>query len=281
MTDPLIGVHVGMSWADYERIDAINWSTLKHILKSPAHMREQQIHPEESSEALDFGAAFHSAVLEPADFAKRYAPAPEGVGRRSKEDKAKWSEVEKLNPNATVLKAKDWDAITSMREAVYAHPTASAFLKGKGKNEVVFVWQDAEFGCLCKARVDRLTEWEGWSFIVDAKSCRDAGAFAFARDCATLGYHRQKAFYLRGAAAHSPHERRFAFIAVEKERPFGVAVYELDEEAEVAANSAVRSALSKYVECVKNKSWPAYAPGLWPLRLPFWANSAVSEIGEL
>jgi len=281
VTDPLIGVHVGMSWADYERIDAINWSTLKHILKSPAHMREEQTHPSASTVALDFGQAFHCAILEPELFAKSYAPAPDGVGRRSNKDKEKWAEVEKLNPGAKILKADDWDTITSMRDAVYAHPTASAFLKGKGKNEVVLVWQDEEFGCMCKCRVDRLTEWEGWTFIVDAKSCRDASPVPFARDCAQLGYHKQKAFYLRGAAALSPQSRRFAFIAVEKERPFGVAVYELDEEAEVAANSAVRSALSKYVECVKNKSWPAYEPGLWPLRLPNWANSSVSEIGEL
>jgi hypothetical protein len=275
------GVYVDMSWADYERIDAINWSVLKHILRSPAHMREEQVHPSVPTAALDFGSAFHSAILEPGDFAKLYAPAPSECDRRTKEGKAKWAEVEKMNPGATILKPEDWDAITSMRDAVYAHKTASAFLKGKGKNEVVFVWQDTEFGCMCKARVDRLTEWEGWSFIVDAKSCRDASAWAFARDCAALGYHKQKAFYLRGAAALSPHNRRFAFIAVEKERPFGVAVYELDEDAEMAANSAVRAALSKYVQCVKNNSWPVYEPGLWPLRLPMWANSAVSEIGEL
>jgi len=274
-TEP--GVYVGMSWSDYERIDAINWSTLKHILRSPAHMREEQVHPRETTVALDFGQAFHSAILEPELFAKNYAPAPEGVGRRSNADKAKWAEVEALNPGAKILKSEDWNSIAAMRDSVLAHPTASAFLKGKGRNEVVCVWLDSEFQCLCKMRMDRFTEYEGWPFIVDLKSCESAGEWDFGRAAAKFGYHKQAAFYRRGLKALDPRERRFAFIAVEKERPHGVAVYELDFDTDASAESGVRKALARYVECVKSKSWPAYEAGLHPLRLPAWATADMGD----
>jgi hypothetical protein len=274
-TEP--GVYVGMSYTEYAAIDAINWSTLRHIRRSPAHMLEEQVHPSAPTAELDFGNAFHCAVLEPERFVKEYAPAPDGVGRRSKDDKTKWAEVEKLNPRATILKAGDWNTVTAMRDAVFAHPTASSFLKGPGKNEVVVVWKDPEFGCLCKSRIDALREWQGWTFLVDLKSCQNAAEFAFGQDAAKYRYHEQAGFYLRGTKALDARERRFVFIAVEKERPFGVCCYEMEMESDAATEHNVRRALAKYVECVANKTWPGYMPGIHPLRLPAWATATIGD----
>ena len=261
-----------MSYADYERLDALNWSTLKHILRSPAHFMDQRLHPSGQTEAFRIGQAFHCAALEPDRFAKEWVRVLDGVGRRSKEDKAKWAELEAKHPTAELLDADDYAMVTSMRDAVFANPQAAELLRSKGKAELVLVWKDPEFGVLCKCRIDWLTSWSNWTFIVDLKSCEDASEWDFGRSAAKYGYHRQGAFYARGARALANVDRRVVFIACEKKRPYGVACYEMDFDASDAAEAGVRRALRIYCECAEKNSWPGYESGLIPLRLPAWAT---------
>jgi hypothetical protein len=262
----------GMPRSEYEKIDAINWSVLRHIKNSPAHLRLERDHPREPNAAMIFGSAVHCAILEPERFMKEYAPAPDGVGRRKKEDRDKWDMVEKANPGAEVLKATEWDAIQRIKGAVLSHPTASMFLSGPGKNEVAMVWHDTEYDLWCKAIVDRIAQVpEYGSVLVDLKTAECAAEWAFAKSAAEYQYPGQAAYYLRGANYLSPLKRRFIFVVAEKVPPYGVCCYELEMDDESEAEKRVRRYLGEYNECKRADRWPAYTPGVHPLRLPVWA----------
>ncbi len=271
------GIYPGTSYAEYARMDAINHSVLEHIRKSPAHLREAQIHPPEPTEAMEFGSAFHVAILEPERFAAEYVRGLEGVGKRSNADKDRWAKFEADHHGQTVLKAEEYDDIVGMAGAAWESETAANLLRGDGANEVVIVWRDQETGLLCKARMDRIGSPYGWTFVVDVKSSRDASPASFRKDVANFGYARQLAMYLDGAATLAPAERRNAIIAVEKARPFGVAIYELTDAAIEEGRKQYRRNLRQYATCKAKGSWPGYPDSLIPLSLPPWAYESEEE----
>jgi hypothetical protein len=74
---------------DYADIDAMNWSTLKHLATSPLMLRYRVDHPREDTKALARGRAIHCALLEPERWTREYIVEPEWGGRKSNETKAK------------------------------------------------------------------------------------------------------------------------------------------------------------------------------------------------
>lgn len=268
ITEP--GLYQGLPFADYWRIDAVNHSMLEGFRRTPAHARELMIHPKDGTQALALGHAFHTFVLEPARFAEQYAVAIK-VDKRTNVGKAEWAEWEAANKGRLPLSEQEFQAYHLMREAILAHPTAAELLAGKGANELSIVWRDQATGLLCKARLDRVASLTGYSFIADLKTTRDAGEKSFSRDLSSFGYHRQGAWYREGLAALRPALRRMAFIAVEKEAPYCVAVHELDERALEQGSRENRDYLESYKRCMESGSWPGYDSGMSLLDVPSWA----------
>ena len=65
--------------------------------------------------------------------------------------------------------------------------------------------------------------------------------------------------------------RRFVFIAAEKEPPFGIACYELDQQAIDLGNEIIDAQLATFRECQALNSWPCYSSSTETLSLPTWA----------
>jgi hypothetical protein len=267
-TEP--GIYRGVSFTDYWAIDAVNHSKLEGFRRTPAHAREQMLHPCESTTALALGHAFHVFVLEPAEFHLQYAVVPK-VDRRFKEGKARWKAFEDENRGKLLLTEEEFENYHRMRESILAHPTAAELLSGRGANELTIVWSDEETGLLCKARLDRVSDIGGYSFIGDLKTAADASEKAFSKSVANFGYHRQGAWYRSGLAALKPAQRRVAFIAVEKDAPFCVQVHELDERALEQGERENRNFLDTYHRCMETQSWPGYPGGLTLIDVPVWA----------
>src|SRR5882757_7827890 len=87
------GLYPGLSRATYESIDAINISKLAYFDRTASHARHFMQHPPSPSEAMEFGTAFHMAVLEQERFVDEYIVPPE-CDRRTREGKATWAEFE-------------------------------------------------------------------------------------------------------------------------------------------------------------------------------------------
>lgn len=264
------GIYPNLPFADYHQIRAVNHSTLVGFNRTPAHAREQMLHPKDGTEALATGHAFHTFLLQPEVFAAEYVVPPK-INRRFKAGKAAWKEWEAAHPGALLLTQEEGETYHEMREAVLAHPTAKELLSGAGANELTLVWTDPETGLLCKARLDRLTALAGWPFIVDVKTSRNAAERPFQRDIAAYHYHQQGAWYRHGANALKPAERRVALIAVEKEPPFGVAVWEITDRALDQGARECRKHLQEYAHCMETGVWPCYDAGMGLLDLPPWS----------
>lgn len=264
------GIYPGMSRAEYDSIDAINQSTLKHFKKSAAHARLAITNPKEPTSAMDFGNAFHCAVLEPNRFADTYVIAP-NLGNRSNADKAAWGEFRANNIGKEIVTLDEMARIKAMKDACYTHPIVSKLLNGGGKNEICVVWTDKETGLRCKSLLDRTTRFMDWTVVVDLKTCEDASPNEFARAAAKYGYHEQSAFYLAGLDALAPASRRFFFVAVEKSEPHGIVIYEPDEVSLGHGRAAFRRHLTMYAQCKSTDIWPSYPIGITPLPMQSWA----------
>ncbi len=270
------GLYPGISRTVYERIEAANYSTLKFFNRTPAHAQEAMLHPYEPTEAMNRGTAAHKSILEPAAFADEYIVAPK-VDRRTKAGKEQWTDFEESNRGRTLLDEEDMDAVRSMTEQVYAHDIARQILSSPGKNEIGVVWTDKETGLRCKALLDRLTVYAGWTVAVDVKTCRDAGRSAFARQAANLLYHEQSAFYLEGLNAHAPMPRRFIWLAVENERPHCAATYEPDPDMLREGKLLFRRHLETLARCRETNRWAGYPATVEILSLPRWAVTGESN----
>jgi hypothetical protein len=268
--DAETGVFRGLTFSQYCALPGVNHSTLERVRRSPAHAREWTLHPPEPTAALALGHAFHVRLLEPERYALEYVVAPE-VDRRTKVGRATWAEWETANAGRFLLKAEEAAAYERMAEAVLEHQAAAELLSGRGAAELAFVWRDEDTGLLCKGRCDRLGELAGWPFVVDVKTTRDGSPKAFAADASRYGYFRQLAYYREGLNVLRPAPRRAAIIAVEKEPPFAVAVYEPTERALEQGARESAAALARWRECLETGVWPGYSSGLELIDYPAWA----------
>jgi hypothetical protein len=265
------GLH-HLTFAEYLGLDAVNHSTLKLFGRSPLHAHEEMLHPRESTPAQQLGQAVHCAVLEPSRFESEYVVAPK-IDRRFKENKVAWKEFEGAHRGAVLLSVDDYESIEAMRDAVLSHQTAAQLLGGKGLNETSAIWTDEKTGLLCKARLDRITSYDGWPLIVDVKTSEDASERAFQRSLHSFGYHSQGAWYVDGldAIKHLAEGRRFSWIVVESKRPYAVACYELDAASLEQGREENRRHLDLYARCRESGEWPGYPLGLDYSGLPYWA----------
>lgn len=277
---PEPGLHAGVPYDVYARWDAINHSILKLYARSPLHAREEMMHPKEPTPAMEFGHAAHLAILEPERFETEVLLVPESAPaeRRSKADKKWWADFEHEHRGHTILKREAFDSLRVMKDAIHAHPVCRKFITAPGLNEASFAWTDPRTGLLCKAREDMLREVDGYAWALNLKSAKDASKAAFSRDIHRLQYHEAGAYYLDGMKALGQEDVRFALLVIEKERPFGCAVWELEDASLAQGRAQAREHLRKHAECVAANEWPGYSPeGADYISIPAWALKGFND----
>lgn len=273
------GCYRGIDFDTYARWPAANFSTLKHFRRSAAHARYEITHPTETA-AKTLGQAVHVAILEPDRFDALYVAAPE-LDRRTVAGKAAWTDFQAAHADKLVLKADEMSECRELARAAQEHPLAGALLDAPGINEASLVWHDSETMTGCKARLDRLCTYDGFSTIVDVKTTRDASPRGFAQEVARFSYHLQAAWYLHGADQLSPVARRFVWIALEKAPPYCVGVYELDTVGLDAGRASVMDCLRRYANATDSGVWPGYPARMQTIYLPSWAADAPPEEHDL
>jgi hypothetical protein len=279
-----------MTWEQYKGLQALNWSKLKLMARSPAHYHWAltQEYPVDT-EALMIGRAVHAAVLEPGQFERRHRVW--SGGRRA--GKA-WEEFQALSTGFEILTLKQALAINMLANAVRMDPFAPALISD-GNAEVtietkvsirrmVAPEQGQAVGMEMvqwptKARLDYL----GPRGIVDLKTCVDASPDGFGRAAWRLEYLGQAAWYVDAVERSTGTAPRFHFIAVEKSAPYAVQVYEVDEDMLEVGRDQYRGLLHRLDECQSANRWPSYVDGPSKLLLPRWAlpddDEDVSDVG--
>lgn len=272
---PAPGVYENVPFHIYLKWDAISNSGLKELRRSPAHLLEYINGPFKDTDAMRMGRATHCAMLEPNDFEKRWAIGPQEL--RSNADKGKRAELELQYGPGHVLRPSEFEQCLRIRDGVLRYESARELLhSGKGANELSIIWVDPDTGVTCKARLDRIDYDMPGGAIVDLKSTEDASDEAFAATIWNYSYHSQGALYLGGAFENQIAAGHYVILAYEKEPPFGVGVFRLDEGTLSAGETQVRPLLALYRQCKDRNEWPCYPDKVRDISLPPWAWSRIN-----
>lgn len=279
------GLYPGIPRTEYEALDAVNYSVLRHFRRSPAHAREYQLNGMKTTGPMELGTLVHFALLEPErfrdtclampDFAAGLtddAGQPYASPRATKKYKQRMADFQHANIDKTIVRAEDHAVCRAIGEAVAGHETAAELLGGGPvENEVGIVWEDPVTGLLCKGLVDRLTTLGGRRVLVELKTTTDAGPRAFAQSCAAFGYAIQANLYMRGLMLLGRPVFRFLHVVCETAPPFAVAVYELDLDSLDQGWRECQDYLRQYAACLRSGRWPGYSQRIEPLSLPRYA----------
>ncbi len=260
-----------ISFDEYVKSDGVNQSKLKWMARSPAHFKHALSVKEPPTKEQKIGHIFHTAVLEPHLLEKSYYLRPDTYPGPTKA--LKWSGNSNFckdwladHSDREVITCDQQEMILSMRASVMEHPSARRALEA-GKTEYSLFAKDPETGIGLKCRPDRLSG----NTIPDLKSTIDASPEGFAKQVAKHGYDVQAAFYLDMANLCGLDKKYFIFIAVEKEEPYAVGVYQLDEASIECGRSKYRRWLNTAAMCYDTGEWPAYDSAIQVLTLPQWS----------
>lgn len=254
---------------------ALNWSTLKHIAKSPMHYRYRLDHPEPDAPHYLWGRAVHCALLEPEAFDARYAVCD--VKKRwvkadvqPTKDYAAWLDD---HPDAEPLKPVEMVTVQMAARSVLNHRVAAGVLAGC-RHEEPLEWTDPDTGLACRGRVDAISQ-----YVLDVKTAQSCEPRLFQMAAARYAYHGQLALYHTGATVLRKIDGKTPpyIIAIEKSPPYDVAVYQMSLEDLAAGRALVLSLMRRLEECTATDMWPGCAPDLLQLQLPPWAGGLEEE----
>lgn len=269
------GIFERMNYEEYRAIDAHNYSSLKHLMRSPKHYRWALDHPMPPTEPMKLGSAAHTAMLEPervGDFA-----IYDGV-RRGKD----WDSFCSNNRDKQILTVNQADYLVKMCVAIRQSEGAMKYLAAPGPTEVSIVWRDKGAHLDCKGRVDKLATVDGQRYIVDLKSCRDARPFKFGNEAYRLGYHIQDAMYHGGMYYLTGELLPVVTIAIENVPPYDVVVYRVPDEVLQTGQDDYARLVKKLQECDRLNEWPGAYEQEQFLSLPTWAyGEEVDDLSDL
>lgn len=269
------GIYYNLPEKTYHAIsDAVGQSTAQGYLKSPAHARVRR-----DFAGADFGSAAHSLILphskEASEGQVQVCILPD-LDLRFKAGKETKAAIVEANPGKIILTHEEGQTLEAMKAAVYGHKTASELFERVTATEVTIIFPFG--GVKCKARLDAITSDD---IILDLKTTKDASFEGFGKSVANFGYAGQCAMYCEAFEwAFKRKPKKFVFIPVEKEPPFGVACYQLDKEAQTHGRKRILKALEIYALCKQYDSYPCYPDSLQTLKLPSWALKSPEIIGD-
>lgn len=253
---------------DYFSSAGVNWSTLKNLRESALVYRYRLENGIEDTPALATGRLAHTLVFEPAKFGDEYAIWQDG-DRRGNE----WKAFKEENAGKTIFKPAEIEQAASIAAAVRKHPLVAPYLDG-GAFEQVIRWNDPETGMLCKAKPDWMLPDK--RILLDLKTTRSIDARRFGNDVARYSYHCQMAHYYDGiihALGWKP--ERVLIVAVEKDAPHDVGVFELSNDDLHVGKDEVRALLNRLQECLASQTWPGKYTEEQVLQLPAYIYGEV------
>ena len=261
-------MHTDLSNADYHNHPSYSKSDLDAAHKSGRHLLDKRNGPPRASTAaFDIGTVLHATAL-PGECADSIAVRmPEGMKKTTKEGKAFVAE----HADKIILNATDAYCIDQMMASMLEHPVSAALVKGElaGKSELSFFATEPETGLEVRCRPDFMLD-DG-SLIVDLKTTTDASPKGFQKSLVNFRYYVQAAWYLDVVElATGKRPDGFLFIAVEKQRPFGVGVYVADEEMIKLGREHAMEDLRNIAKWKAEDSYPGYSDRAEMISLPKW-----------
>lgn len=249
------GLWLGVPADVYHKHPGISSTGIRTLLASPLTFHREatgQIR-REPTDAMRFGTAAHSAILENRFDAFHIQPAQCADGsdwHNSKKECKAWNET---HADKCVLTAKQAAELSEAAKYIREHPKASRLLCEGGHAEVSAIVAGH------KARFDYLTTDKTSARIIDFKTCADANTPAFGREILNRGYHIQAAWYRRVLKSFGFETVQFFFVALQKGPLPLVNVWELTTPAMDLGEMRCATALDLMVKCRVNQHWPEWS----------------------
>lgn len=235
---------------------SLSQSEARLLLRCPARYRWQRDHGRPPKKEWDIGHAAHKLVLGVGPELVLFPGTGKNPEAWQRDDDI--AAVAALRAEGKVpLKPSDWHSVHAMADALRRDRLAAAVLRpDSGRAEQTLVWRDETTGVMCRAMLDWLRTGGD---LVDYKTTADASPTALRRAVANLGYHIQRAHYTDGVRALGLADApRFVFIAQEKEAPYLVTCFQLDEEYAALGAASIARAREIYRDCTESGIWPGY-----------------------
>ena len=305
MNAPLItqaGAYADIPMEDYHRNPnllpgpSLSSSGAKKIEKESAYhyWYDSPLNPkrpeEDDKPHFNVGKAAHDMLLMGEDWKKHYFVTPEGfsLGATKKFAEAIEEREAAIEAGIPVMRWQDAKVVEEVTKAIGANKDAINALSN-GLPEMTLAWQDKETGVWLRARPD----WLPHSIInglpvrvvTDLKflaqtHCRPHG---FSKALFDFGYHQSAAFYDDGIEAiYGQRATNWLFVAVEKDAPFSVSVYELPQQDVERGRFQNRQAIRTFADCLSSDNWPSYtSEEIQMVGLPVWARKQIDEHGGM
>lgn len=262
----------------YRELDAVNFSTIKHLARSALHYAHAVRAERAPTVPMRLGAVAHCLALEPLRFAEQFA-VWDPPGKKPNFSGKEYVAFRDAHPNHEIVKPAEVEAGRRIAAAIRTSRTAQRYMS-RGRPECVMIWRDEVTGMLCKARPDFVSDCIP-NLIVELKTARDISPWAFASQYAKLSYHVQTAWYLWGLATLTGKPAYAKCVAVENTEPHDVITYSLTDVVDLGAET-LRKWLTKLAELRAADSWPGQSPDVEiDLQLPRYMLDDEDEDGDL
>jgi hypothetical protein len=278
-----VTMKTGVSFAAYQALPGLNWSTLKHAVTSPAHFAAAVRGELAGDDTADRGMlrACHAAVLEPKAFARDFGT---WAGRRQG---SAFEAARAAAPHRHLLSVTEAAQVEAVRSAIHAHPVAGPLVRdSRGRGEVTLTW--TEGGRAMKGRIDLLIMQDDRWIVADLKAVPSIAPRKLASEVARRLYHAQLAHYCAGidavcrALGISPRPIEAMIIAYEARPMLDVSVVSLgvyDDGEAIYCGQEVRAEALRHVEHLDDTTSPlvGQSPELVRLALPAWAYTDTDD----
>lgn len=271
---------------EYNDINAMNSSTLKHALRSMLRIKRALDGDYKlESDAAKIGTAVHTLVLEPQDFDQRYVsmPAfekmPENVtakgeptqSKNSKFYRSKVAEWRDANADKIELNEGELGVVRKCAGRIKSHPRISKLLANNDVQREVTLRGEIQ-GVPCKSRLD-MVRVKGRPLVVDLKTCIDCAPHRFGSQFANLHYDFQLAFYAEMFKQNYSKQPDVAVLAAETSGDYDRAYYRVPEPVLDMGMCKVQKAMSDYKQALQTGVWPGVDRGKdrCELVVPNWA----------
>lgn len=259
---------------EYHRHAAISRSMIMEFHKLPALCYYRYINPvtrADASDAMNFGTALHSAVLEPKLYEETFVVHPKYTGPGSRALNKQF-EQDMLNQGKSII-SEDEKSMLDFMQANFNQCDYAAEAVAKAKIEHSLFWTDPDTGLKLKARPDFFNH----SAVFDLKTTKSINKYEFSKSIYEYGYHIQAALVMDGLKEVTGKEYDlFVIFAFEKDAPYCMAPFFISDEALAIGRARYKQILAEMKECYEN-------PVLWlmprEIGLPNWATQ--KEQGEL
>lgn len=216
-----------------------------------------------------FDNALRSAILTPSEFGRTYVRQPI-INKSTNIGRSEFAALESLvsENGQTLILGTDFDTIMEMRDSVLKSPAAKMiFENGVAERRLSFVEENS--GAVVKFK----SHWQDNSngLIVHLTSVSDASETQFAKDTYNFSNHKRAALQMDGYSAIGEPMDGFVFVNVEKEAPYKVSVFYLDNRSvELGRETYIRNCIT-FAECLKSGKWPGLKETVSAVSLPEWA----------